>query len=84
MDSSPPLNFASLSEATQDRIYDFLDTIRVDDRLGFFMRRRFYKAKRLQSRETLAALVDLVDQSEAEARPPPKKDDDKKKKKKKN
>lgn len=61
VEASPPINFDSLSEDVQDRMYDFLDSVKVDDRFGFFMRRRFYKTKRLGARETLTAFMDLLD-----------------------
>jgi hypothetical protein len=61
VDSAPPLNFASLSEPVQDRMYDFLDSIHVDDRLGFYMRRRFYKSKREGGRAILTAMAELVE-----------------------
>ena len=51
----------SLADDVQDRMYDFLDTVKVDDRFGFYMRRRFYKVKRLAARETLTAFVDLLE-----------------------
>lgn len=60
LEDSPPLNFASLTEAVQDRMYDFLDAIKLDDRFGFFMRRRLYKVRRVQAKRTLDVVLDLV------------------------
>ncbi len=77
-----PLNFSSLSENVQDRLYDFLDSIKLDDEFALVMRRRFYQTKRTGARETLEALVDLVAMDEPEHKPEPKKIDGKKKKNK--
>lgn len=82
VESGAPLNFASLSEEVQDRVYDFLDSIKVDDRFGFYMRRRFYKIKREQAKDTLSALLELVEPGEeAEPKKNEKKKDGKKPKK---
>jgi hypothetical protein len=64
LEDAAPLNFNSLSEGVQDRMYDFLDSIRLDDRFGFYMRRRFYKARRTSAKRTLKALAELVEVEE--------------------
>ena len=56
----PPLSFSSLSEDVQNRLYDFLDSVKIDDRLGFYMRRRYYRSKRIAAHDTLSALAELV------------------------
>jgi len=68
LEDAPPLNFNSLSEGVQDRMYDFLDSIKLDDRFGFYMRRRFYKAKRVGAKRTLKALAELVELEEVKGK----------------
>ncbi len=84
--ANPALNFTSLGEQTQDRIYDFLDKVKVDDFFGFYMRRTYYKTKGVQSRKqtkkgskifvdrcvgaVLSGLVDLVEEGAEEVKKP--------------
>jgi hypothetical protein len=62
------------------QVYDFLDAIKIDDTLGFYMRRLFYRFKREDASKVLTTLNKLVDG--AEEKPKEKKGEKKQGKKK--
>ena len=68
-EDTPPINFPSLNEQVQDRVYDFLDGLSVDDRFGFFMRRQHYKARRHAAKSSLSALLENVAIDEVGTKP---------------
>lgn len=68
MEEKVPINFESLPDTVRDRFYDFLDHLKVDDVFSNYIRRQYYKSKRLAAKSTLETFLSYI-QPEAEKKP---------------